>query len=102
VNGEWFRLTNRTSRTIDLKSWTVKDAAGHTYRFGMHAIRAGKTAYVHTGRGTNGRPDSAHSYWGGRSYVWNNGGDTATLRSNAGKTIDSCRYTGSAKGYTNC
>jgi hypothetical protein len=102
VNGEWFRLTNRTRRTIDLKSWTVKDAAGHTYTFGSSTIRAGETAYVHTGRGTNGRPDRSHRYWGRGGYIWNNGGDTATLRSNTGKAIDFCRYTGSSKGYTTC
>ena len=101
LNGEWFQLTNRTGRTIDLKSWTVRDAGGHAYTFGSYSVRAGRTAYVHTGRGTNGRPQ-AHRYWGRSGYVWNNGGDTATLRSNAGKLIDSCRYTGSSKGYTYC
>jgi hypothetical protein len=102
VNGEWFRLTNRTGRAINLKSWTVRDAGGHTYTFGSYSIRAGRTIYVHTGRGTNGRPDSTHRYWGRGGYVWNNGGDTATLRSNTGKTIDSCRYTASSRGYTTC
>src|SRR4051812_312450 len=102
LNGEWFRLTNCPSGTVDLRGWTVKDAAGHAYAFGAYTIRAGKIVYVHTGRGTNGRPDSAHSYWGRTSYIWNNTGDTATLRSNAGKIIDSCRYTGSSRGYTSC
>jgi lamin tail-like protein len=102
LNGEWFRLTNRTGRTIDLKSWTVKDASGHTYTFGSYPVRAGRSTYVHTGRGTDGRPDGTHRYWGRGGYIWNNGGDTATLRSNTGKTIDSCRYTASHTGYTTC
>jgi hypothetical protein len=102
LNGEWFRLTNRTGRTVDLRGWTVKDAAGHTYTFGAVTIRGHKMTYVHTGRGTAGRPDSAHLYWGRTTYIWNNGGDTATLRGATGRAIDSCRYTGTAKGYTAC
>jgi hypothetical protein len=101
-NGEWFRLTNKTKSTINLKSWTVRDAAGHVYTFGSHVLAADRTVYVHTGSGTNGSPDTAHRYWGRSGYIWNNSGDTATLRTSTGKTIDSCKYTGTSKGYTNC
>jgi hypothetical protein len=102
LNGEWVRLTNKTKHTVDLRLWTVRDASGHVYTFGSHALRAGKTVYLHTGRGTNGRPSSADRYWKRGSYIWNNGGDTATLRSNTGKKIDTCRYSGTRKGYTTC
>jgi hypothetical protein len=102
LTGEWLRLTNRTTKSIDLWSWTVRDAAGHVYTFGSHVLAAGRTAYVHTGKGTNGKPDSAHLYWGRTSYIWNDGGDTATLRTATGQTIDTCRYTGTGTGYTTC
>jgi lamin tail-like protein len=102
LNGEYFRLTNKGSRTLDLKNWTVRDAAGHSYTFtGSYSLRAGKSVYVHTGKGTNGKPDSTHRYWGRTMHIWNNGGDTAALRSNAGKTIDSCKY-GKGGGTTYC
>jgi hypothetical protein len=53
--------------------------------------------YVHTGSGTN---NATNRYWGKSGYIWNNGGDTATLRAGA-KTIDSCKWT-SDKKVTNC
>jgi hypothetical protein len=101
LNGEYFRLTNTTRSTVDLNGWTVRDAAGHVYTFTTHLLGAGKTVYIHTGRGTNGKPDSAHRYWGKTGYIWNNGGDSAYLRYGS-KTIDSCSYRASRLGYTNC
>jgi hypothetical protein len=102
LNGEYVRLTNKAKRTIDLGNWTVRDAAGHLYRIsGTHLLGAGKTLYLHTGKGTNGRPDSAHRYWGRTGYVWNNGGDTAILRTSTNRTIDSCKW-GPGSGTTYC
>ncbi|MFI7601162.1 lamin tail domain-containing protein [Actinoplanes sp. NPDC049681] len=102
LNNEWVRLTNKTSATINLKGWTVRDAAGHVYTFsGDYRLGAGKYMYVHTGKGTNGQPDSKHRYWNRTSYVWNNGGDTAYLRTNTGKSIDSCKW-GNGSGVTYC
>jgi hypothetical protein len=101
INGEWFRLTNKTNKTINLKSWTVRDAAGHLYTFKTaHWLGAGKNVYVHTGKGTNGKP-VGDRYWGSANYVWNNAGDTATLRSSANKSIDTCKWT-TDRDFTYC
>ncbi|UQU65911.1 lamin tail domain-containing protein [Couchioplanes caeruleus] len=104
LNNEWVRLTNRTEATINLKGWTVRDAAGHTYTFGGdYRLGAGKYMYVHTGKGTNGKPDAKHRYWNRTGYIWNNGGDTAYLRTASGKSIDSCKWgSGSGSGVTYC
>jgi hypothetical protein len=101
LNNEWVRLTNKTSRTINLKGWTIKDAAGNTYTFSTsYSVGPGKYVYLHTGKGTNGKPDAQHRYWGKTAYIWNNGGDTATLRAGS-TTIDSCKWT-SDKAVTYC
>lgn len=101
LNNEWVRLTNKSSRTLNLQGTTVKDAAGNTYTFsGSYPLGVGRNVYVHTGAGTNGKPDSQHRYWGRTGYIWNNGGDTATLRSGS-TTLDSCKWT-SDKGVTYC
>jgi hypothetical protein len=93
LNGEYVRLTNRTKNAINLRNWTLRDAAGRVYTFTTdHSLGAGKNVYVLTGKGTNGTP-AAHRYWGSKSYVWNNSGDTAYLRDATKKTIDSCRWT---------
>ncbi|MEV0897747.1 lamin tail domain-containing protein [Actinoplanes sp. NPDC049802] len=99
-NGEYFRLTNKTKSTINLKGWTVRDAAGNLYRFtANYNLAAGKNVLVRTGKGTN---TSTVRYWGKAKHVWNNGGDTAYVRTGADKTIDTCRWTKPGNGYTNC
>jgi hypothetical protein len=95
------RLTNMTSKPISLKGWTVKDAAGHTYTIGTYTLPDYANMYVHTGKGTNGKPDSQHLYWQSGNYIWNNTGDTATLRNAGGTTVHSCKW-GNGGSVTYC
>ncbi|WP_231953713.1 lamin tail domain-containing protein [Actinoplanes derwentensis] len=100
INGEYFRLTNKTKKSINLKSWTVKDAAGNLYRFTTnYTLTAGKSVAVRTGKGTN---TTATRYWGKAIHVWNNSGDTAYLSTDKNKQIDTCKWTKPGKGYTTC
>ncbi|WP_239143751.1 lamin tail domain-containing protein [Actinoplanes philippinensis] len=100
INGEYAKLTNRSRKSVNLKGWTVRDAAGNLYRFtGTYTLGAGKSVIVRTGKGTN---TTATRYWGKSYHVWNNSGDTATLRTDTGKYIDSCKWTKAGKGYTTC
>jgi hypothetical protein len=92
LNAEWVRLTNNTSRGIQLRGWTVRDVARHVYTFSTYTLGARKSVYIHTGRGTNGRPDAGHRFWQSGNYIWNNTGDTAILRNAAGTQIDSCSW----------
>lgn len=99
LNQEWVRLTNKTKATINLKNWTVRNAAGTTYKFTTtYNLGAGKTVYLHTGKATN---TSTHRYWNRTGYAWNNTKDTATLRSSTGAVIDTCKWN-STKGVTSC
>lgn len=100
-NSEYVRITNYTTKTINLKSWTVKDRAGNTYRFTKDfALGGKKSVYVLSGKGTDGKP-ATYRYWGRKSYVWNNTGDAAYLRTPSGKQIDSCTW-GKGTGKTYC
>jgi hypothetical protein len=97
LNGEWVLLTNITGKPVTLTNWTLRDKAGHVYRFPKFALKARKSVEVHTGTGTNA---AANLYWGHKppssgSYVWNNTGkETATLKNASGKTVDTRSYTG--------
>ncbi len=107
LNNEYIRITNRSSSSVNLLKWTIKDAAGHTFTFPSHTFGPGRTVYVHTGKGTNGRnpsgqPDSAHLYWNSGAYIWNNDKDTATLRSASTRIYDTCRWTTRGSGSTSC
>lgn len=101
LNNEWFRVTNKTAKAISLNGWTVTDASGSVYRFtSREVLGAGRSLSVRTGKGTAGKPADTR-YWHSGKYIWNNAGDTATVRDPYGKAIDSCRWT-SDKNYTNC
>lgn len=102
LNGEYLELTNRTRTAITLTGWTVRDAGGNTFTFGPKGLAAGASVVVHTGTGTNARPHAADWYWGRTTQVWDQAADAAALRTATGATIDSCRYTGTHKGYTLC
>jgi hypothetical protein len=101
LNAEYVRITNTGKTSVNLSKWTLRDAKGHTFTFPSHVVRAGKAVYVHTGKGTNGRPDAAHLYWQSGNYVWNNDKDTATLRSGSGRVYDTCKWT-KPQGHTYC
>jgi Lamin Tail Domain len=101
LNQEYFRITNYTTKTFNLRGWSVKDRAGNTYRFTSDFLLRGyKNVYVPTGRGTNGKPAN-YRYWGKSSFIWNNTGDAAYLRTGTNKLIDSCSW-GNGSGKTSC
>ena len=54
---------------------------------------------IHTGQGANTQTDR---YWGKSWYVWNNTGDTATLRDAGGHLLDQCTFKGTSRGYVFC
>jgi hypothetical protein len=100
LNAEYVVIKNVTTTTRSLSGWTLKDATGYTYTFGTFSLGAGKSVYVHTGKGTN---TATHRYWQRAAYVWNNtGSDTGTLRTKAGTVIHRCSYTGTTAGYKIC
>lgn len=98
VNAEWVRIKNTTRTSRTLTGWTLHDASTHVYQFRTFHLGAGKTVRVHSGSGSD---TGANLYWH-QGYVWNNTGDTATLRNAAGKRIDRCRYTSSADPEARC
>ena len=93
LNAEWVRIRNTGPTARTLTGWTVRDNSGHVYRFGTLRLPKGEAVTLHTGRGSN---TGHHRYWGSGSYVWNNTGDKATLKTSGGNFADSCRWSGGA------
>lgn len=93
LNDEWVKIRNTGSKAKGLKGWTLRDTAGHVYRFGAYKLGAGKTVTIHTGRGSN---TGAHRYWNAGGYVWNNDGDKAKLKNANGRLVDTCTWSGGA------
>jgi len=92
LNDEYVVLKNTGDAAVDVGGWTLSDEADHTYTIPSGVtLDAGESITIHTGSGSNSESDL---YWGQGAPVWNNGGDTATLRNNAGEEEDSYQYDG--------
>ena len=89
LNGEWVEIKNTGSTSANLKGFVLQDAANHKFTFPDFVLNAGKTVKVYTGQGT---ASSNSLYWGSKSPIWNNDGDTAYLYDNNGKLIDTYKY----------
>ncbi|WP_406408874.1 lamin tail domain-containing protein [Streptomyces sp. NBC_01643] len=85
LNTEWVELTNNSRRAVNLDGWTLRDEDGHRYRFGDVRLAGRATVRIHTGVGRDTRTDL---YQDRRNYVWDNRFDTATLRDDRGRTVD--------------
>jgi len=77
LNDEYVTLSNRGDSALDLEGWTVTDEANHRYEFGAVTLDPGASVRLHTGTGEDTATDV---YWGRSGAVWNNGGDTVTVR----------------------
>ncbi|WP_435970341.1 lamin tail domain-containing protein [Streptomyces sp. Qhu_M48] len=99
LNGEYVQIRNTTGAAVNLRGWTVTDAANHKYTFGNYVLGKGKTVTVRTGRGTN---TTANVYQNRGAYVWNNDRDTATLKKSNGTRVDTCSYNSTRVDYKWC
>lgn len=99
LNAEWVRIKNTTSTRKTLTGWTLRDTASHVFTFPTFALAAGAAVEVHTGSGVN---SAGNLYWHEGDYIWNNSGDTATLRNAAGTVVDRCSYTSSDDPKASC
>ncbi|CAM5653861.1 MULTISPECIES: lamin tail domain-containing protein [Streptomyces] len=86
LNREWVEITNTTRRTVNLDGWTLRNRDGETYTFDHVRLAGRATVRVHTGIGRDTRTDLFQDL---RHYVWDNRSDTATLRNDHGRRIDS-------------
>lgn len=86
VNSEWVEITNRTRSSVNLDGWTLTAERGHvTYTFHHFRLDGRSTVRVHTGVGHDTRRDV---YQDRRRHVWDNRSDTATLRNDHRRVVD--------------
>ena len=98
VNGEYVVIKNTGTKTVALTGWTLRDLANHVYKFPTFSIKPGKVVTVYSGKGTstwNAR------YWGSSYFIWNDDGDTASLKRKDGSLASKCSYPGGGT-YTYC
>lgn len=77
LNDEFIVIENQSQNPIDLNGWTVSDTAKHRYLFANFTLGAKAQVTLRTGLG---KPTEKELYWGSRTPIWNNEGDTALIR----------------------
>ncbi len=87
LNGEWVKITNSGSDQVQLKGWTLSDdGERNCYTFPDFVLYPGSAVTVFTGTGYDTDEDL---YMGKSAPVWNNDGDSATLKDANGNVVDS-------------
>ncbi|WP_435196439.1 thermonuclease family protein [Natronomonas sp. EA1] len=89
LDAETVTLTNTRDTAIDLEGWTVSDESGKTYTFPAMTLDSGASVTLHSGAGEDTTTDV---YWGRSGAVWNNGGDTVTVRDDGGAVVAAKSY----------
>ena len=104
---EFIEIRNDDSVPIDLTGWTIADAGPFSFTFTSRVIQPGETCrvYSHFPQGANTWPCEETfgrtSPGSAGNYIWNNGGDTATLSDASSTIIDTCSYgSGDANPYS--
>jgi Lamin Tail Domain len=102
LNAEWVELHNTSGDRISLTHWILHDGGQkHTFTFGTYTIGPHGYVKIHTGKGSR---TQTNRYWNLSWYVWNNTGDTATLKDTHGNVIDRCSYSdpSESNSHVNC
>jgi len=81
LNEEWVEIANQGSAAQSLQGWTLSDKDNHTYAFKSFSLQPGASVKVHTGIGIDSDLDL---FWNMKVSIWNNDGDTATLKDDLG------------------
>ncbi|CAM5283778.1 hypothetical protein SSPIM334S_05546 [Streptomyces spiroverticillatus] len=85
LNGEWVEVRNLSRFPVNLDGYSLSDRDGHRYYFDHLRLRGHDSVKVHTGVGRDGW---GHVYQDRHRYVWDNYGDSATLRNGWGRVVD--------------
>ena len=86
---EYVEIRNDDTFSIQLQNWKLSDAANHVFTFPSFVMEPGKVCRIYT---NENHPEWCGFNYGSGSAIWNNTGDTATLRNSVGILIDEYSY----------
>ncbi|MBQ1089317.1 lamin tail domain-containing protein [Streptomyces sp. B93] len=107
TKAEYLTIKNySSSKTVNLKGYVVKDAAGNRYKFpANHYLQPGDYVKLRGGKGTDSDANNV-AYRQNCNFMWNNDKDTIYLYKSSGDRADVHSYTKRANdpdgnGYIN-
>jgi hypothetical protein len=105
-NKEYIQIKNVGRTSVTIGGWRVQDrgAKGKAYTWQYivprgTVIKPGATITLRSGTGRN---TSTTLYWQKSTYIWNNTGDDAVLRTSAGTLVQKCTYKPVPTGVKKC
>jgi competence protein ComEC len=86
---EYVEIQNQDRLPIQLQGWNLSDESNHRFIFPAYVMQPNQTCRIYT--------NEDHPEWCGFNYgsgeaIWNNSGDTATLRDGQGNRISQYQY----------
>jgi micrococcal nuclease len=97
--GEYVRIANVTDEAVSMGGFVLTDRYGHRYTFPPLSLQPGYSVLLLSGRGIDliDARKQMVLYWQSEGPIWNNDGDTATLRAPDGTVIDVFTYRGRSR-----
>jgi len=91
INGEYLRVCNTTSKTLNIEGYSITDIQGNRWEFPNMDIPPGHTFKVISGIGYHQKDPTKQLevYLGSYRPIWNNEHDHATIYDTKGKPQDS-------------
>ncbi|MDD5370443.1 MAG: lamin tail domain-containing protein [Anaerolineaceae bacterium] len=86
---EYVEIANQDMRAIQLQYWSLSDVQSHVFTFPAFVMEPGKVCRVYTNQN---HPEWCSFSYGSGSAIWNNSGDTATLKDAGGQVISQKAY----------
>jgi hypothetical protein len=89
LNEEWVQITNSGRESVNLDDWTLSNRQGRVYTFRHLRLNGHSSVRVHTGFGRDTYRDV---YQDRRNFVWDDREDTATLRNDHRRVVDTITW----------
>ncbi len=89
LTNEFIVLQNRGTNILEMTGWSVIDEGNHRYLFPNYVLAPGASVTLRTGVGKNTASDL---YWGNRSGIWNDTGDSIFIKNTEGRLVLSHVY----------
>ena len=92
-SAEWVEITNFGEEAVLMTGWTLQDASSNVYTFPTgFTLNPGASVRIYSGQAYNTCTNSQTSLCWKASSVWNDSGDTATLKDALGNIVSTYSY----------